>query len=709
MRAQCNIKVFITSILSGFVFLATMCSGAFAQAPPSGAKQAKDTQFVGGELPIVLQPATTNATLEQYAKKNEYKVQNKAPKASIILPFFDDFTYNGPYPTAEKWVDKKVFVNNTYSFYPPTYGVATFDAIDEKGQVYSDAGTGISFSADTLTSLPIRLDSVFYPEPRALTINDNIILSFYYQPGGGWGDLWEGNRRGVSPKTTDKLLVEFYSEELSAWIQAWSTDGMSLEEFCPLIDSTGMEVEDINYFRRVEIPIKTPGFNKKDFKFRFRAYSSVDKDLKSAGGQWHIDYVYLNCDRLVGEVYMNDVSFVDVTASITSPYTSVPKKQFKQELLRKEFSLSMTNLSEETLSCRYRYFIREAGGTETLHVYPQEGEINANIYSFVESGYTTDPDLSKMPLSYTFPGVNPDNAITYEVEHVIKSGRQGDVNEINDTIRVYQTFGDEYAYDDGSSEAGLGLTYPDGAFAYRFELYKADTLSALRIFFNRSYADVNNVLFTICVWSAEQDPSAPGGFKPGSVLYESPYTQVAFEEGVNKFYTYNIEDQSLVLAAGNFFVGIKQIGKTYMNVGFDQNTRVDNTLLYHHLDVISHEWNWRPVFYTGSLMIRPAFGVGARNLDNEENEYIDPSQSGSFNVCKIYPNPIKTGELNIVLPKGFSENKTVMTLTSMHGTVILKGGFSPTINVENIKAGLYLLRLYNYENGSSSYAKVVRH
>src|SRR5665647_52119 len=82
----------------------------------------------------------------------------KSAKAAglLSLPFFDDFSTGGTFSSALRWEGRSVYVNDRYAVDPPSKGVATFDALDADGVVYS--GLGLSpRGADTLTSLPLAL------------------------------------------------------------------------------------------------------------------------------------------------------------------------------------------------------------------------------------------------------------------------------------------------------------------------------------------------------------------------------------------------------------------------------------------------------------------------------------------------------------------------------------------------------------------------
>ena len=110
----------------------------------------------------------TNPIIKQlYSNKSETKT--KQEKAPIELPFIDDFAKVIGYPDDLLWQDKNVFINQTYAYDQLSIGVATFDAIDETGAIYTDT-INIPFGGDTLTTNIINLN-----DPG----NNTIFLSFY--------------------------------------------------------------------------------------------------------------------------------------------------------------------------------------------------------------------------------------------------------------------------------------------------------------------------------------------------------------------------------------------------------------------------------------------------------------------------------------------------------------------------------------------------
>lgn len=113
-------------------------------------------------------PLQENAVLKNYKKP----IGNTARKPTALgLPFFEDFTDNSPYPNTERWVENEVYINNTMAKGIISRGVATFDALNAQGKVYSDTVAAYeTIYADSLTSLAFDL-STYQP-------SDSLYLSF---------------------------------------------------------------------------------------------------------------------------------------------------------------------------------------------------------------------------------------------------------------------------------------------------------------------------------------------------------------------------------------------------------------------------------------------------------------------------------------------------------------------------------------------------
>ncbi len=105
---------------------------------------------------------------------------------TIGLPFFDDFSYDGPYPTNDLWLTNDVFVNNTLGINPPSIGMATFDGLNAGGTPYGRAGFSDFLVSTYLDLSPYNSD-------------DDVYLSFFIQPKG----------QGDNPEEEDLLILEF--------------------------------------------------------------------------------------------------------------------------------------------------------------------------------------------------------------------------------------------------------------------------------------------------------------------------------------------------------------------------------------------------------------------------------------------------------------------------------------------------------------------
>jgi hypothetical protein len=165
-------------------------------------------------------------------------------------------------------MDNFAYINTDYGKYSPTIGVATLDAIDATGALYSVAGP-YQFEADYLTSQPIRLDSVFTPVQRAIFKSDSVYLSFYYQPQG----------RGSMPAKKDSLVLEFHSpinltrSRAYPILQSLRT-GLYMVK-CRRRSVDTFALQNGHYFRQVLIPVTDSAiYFKKGFQFRFRNYAS---------------------------------------------------------------------------------------------------------------------------------------------------------------------------------------------------------------------------------------------------------------------------------------------------------------------------------------------------------------------------------------------------------------------------------------------------
>ena len=596
----------------------------------------------------------------------------KSTSTSLHLPFIDDFSNYTGYPDANLWSDNYVFVNKQFALFPPTVGVATFDALDPNGYMYTWS-SNLQFSADTLTSRAIRLDSVFQPN-KALRISDSLYFSFYFQPGGGRGVMWD--RIGNSPDADDSLVLEFYSPIQQKWNKIWATDGMPLDS---------IYLKDSSYFRYVLIPVKDSAKYYADgFRFRFRNYASlgsvVNQSWTSNCDEWNIDYVYLGINRTKFDTTRNDLSFIDAAPSFLKNYQAMPANQFQAADVKDSIEIRLSNLDGITQPSAYKYEIRDAVGT-LMHTEDRGFE---NIPSFWLSGYQQAIVHSKPPVSYSFPTVNASNQTDFEIKHIFKEGVNHDLRPQNDTNIFNQRFENFYAYDDGTAENGYGLTPAGSKLAYKFTLHNPDTLVAVQMFFNSTADSGNYVNFYLSVWKDN------GGI-PGDTIYYAQQILPSFDSGLNQYHTYILKHP--VSVSNTFYVGWIQTTDDNLNVGFDRNTDSHDKVFYNSSGA------WQNSFIKGSLMIRPVFGLNSLGINEiAKNDF-------KYN---IYPNPLNNQYLNIDLKTELNQSAHYsIQIYDMYGKMILNTTYKHTLDLSSLANGVYMLSLKDSKTNTQKTTKLI--
>lgn len=501
----------------------------------------------------------------------------------VELPFFDDFSR--PALSANLWHLGGTLVNQGYAPLPPTLGMATLDAFDSQGNLYPTA-TGQSFSGDTLLSRPIRLDSLFHPYARPIAPSDSIYFSFFYLPGGGYGNMWE--RVGDTPEPQDSLILEFFNPSDQQWERVWATPGIPADT---LHARTG------SYWQFHDIPIRDTKYLRSGFQFRFYNICTLDNHNKagllSNADQWNIDYVSINIGRRHNDTASRDVAFVNPAPSLLRHYQAMPARQFTPAELRDTLPLTITNLFSEELATTYGYTVADHQG-QTLASY-NGGMENAPVFWHGHS-YQTSPAHARPALSINLPVATTRQPATYTVTHALREGVGGDNHTQNDTLVHTQIFDNYYAYDDGTPENGYGLnsTTPNVKLAVRFTLNAEDTLTALHLYFNRTFANENSaVRFYITVWDDNNG-------HPGNIIYQDSERRKPLFDGFNRYVRYLLDEP--LICSGTIYVGLQQTSADFINLGFDRNNDASSHILY----LTGSEW--QTTILRGALMLRPAFG-----------------------------------------------------------------------------------------------------
>lgn len=681
-------------------------------------------------------------------KKESIKWKSLSQKNEIqvhTLPFYHDFSNYVGYPDSRYFTDRLAFVNNTYPIMPPTIGCATLDALDANGDIYSHASNE-AFAADTLTSQPIRLDSLFAPN-RAISISDSLYFSFYYQPAGGTFSYpylqWE--RIGNEPESDDALILEFgyatgeivftgysycdynvtqdfsigdtlinpfflpntvyYIFESQAfigeiisipcdslfgpemiWNEVWNSDGASLDDW---LDSDSTR---LHYFKQVMIPINDAQYLRNNFQFRFRNYASLENNgisgWDSNVDQWHIDYIRLNVNRNNQDYYPNDLAFVSPTTSFLTKYQSMPWSQFQSSEMKSNFENQLTNLSQVIKNANYSYQVVK-NHNQIIDTY---SSYNENILPYFDNGIQANAPLHTDPIiDFNVAYDNADSAV-YTITHTyVEDGNSGSILLVNDTVIYDQKFYNYYAYDDGTAESGYSLystlQAPETYFAMRFTLNQDDTLRAVRFWFNSTLNNSNIEPFTLKVWADD------GNNRPGEELYSEAALLPEHAEDFLDFVTYYLETP--IAISGTFYVGFYQSHNVQLNIGFDQNIDSREHFLY------KTSTEWVEPFLKGTPMVRPVVGKYFDCVGIHENQ--------STFECSIYPNPVHSIVYLNLNTTDFSSRKFNYSIFDLYGKRVMHGMIEDTqiqINLNFLNSGLYILEVS--DNQSKRILKIVK-
>ncbi|MBK7172532.1 MAG: T9SS type A sorting domain-containing protein [Bacteroidales bacterium] len=625
---------------------------------------------------------------------NSYKDSqvSYADTVFVSLPFLDDFSVVSIWPSPSKWADNYVYINTDYAKHSPTVGVATFDAIDEDGALYSSAGP-YQFEADFLTSQPIRLDSLFSPIQRAILKSDSLYLSFFYQPQG----------KGSMPAKKDSLVLEFHSPlEFDTivtaedtvisphWQYKWSSAGGTQVDTFAIVHG--------QYFNQVLIPINDSiRYFKKGFRFRFRNYASLANnyvpDWQSNGDQWNLDLVYLNSGRSINDTIIKDVAFADRAPSMLAKYEAMPYTQYGENFvneMKDTLSIFIANLDNSPQNISYRYHVQK---DSQLPFKTYDGG-SYSIFPFLTNSYSTYQPFARPIVNFLYSPFENQEEIVFHTTHYLTTD-PAMIIQSNDTIRYTQVFSNYYAYDDGTAEAGIGLNGAAGSYAVRFELNTMDTLRALKIFFNQIRSGASDKYIDITIWNDSFG-------KPGTIIKQLAQVNPLYSDSLNNFQTYWF-DEPLVIEPVNFpglifYAGWQQTAIDNLNVGLD---RYNDTHQYRFYNV-DGTWQSSDEQHAGSLLLRPVVGK-ANPVSMQEN-----LQTGQL---AIYPNPVANGNLNIRLPINLmhhSSNELSVSVFNSSGIRISSFPYQETINIDNWLPGLYVIRLHSEVDGKIYFGKVIK-
>ncbi|MFA6059929.1 MAG: T9SS type A sorting domain-containing protein [Taibaiella sp.] len=580
--------------------------------------------------------------------RSKIKGQTSQKPTVLSLPFFEDFTDNDPYPNSERWADRYVYINNTMGRNPISRGVATFDALNEKGDVYYDTIASYTLIyADSLTSQAIDLST---NQP-----SDSVYLSFFYQRKG----------YGFSPKPADSLML-YLLKSNGEWTKVWSLQGDTAQ--APFTQVM-VRVSDTDYFNN---------------NFQMRWINKATKGISDS--HWNLDYIRLDAGRSQSDSLVRDIAFTKDPESILNDFTAMPFRHFKTNpgsFLAANLSAYLRNNGPASPNIPAGYTAKVL----TVGTNLGSGTINTAL-----SPYTENNVLFPMYNAGSFNPANINDKVVYENKFYCNSNYPNE-SKTNDTIIYNQVFDHYFAYDDGTAEQAYFLNLQPnapGATAVEYALYAPDTVKGIAIRFARTLPPSDQKEFAIRVY---RDIAVNGG--SDVLLYQEDFLYPNIEDTINKFSVYAFQ-QPVAMNAGTFFISIVQpAGGTSdsLQIALDANRTGGN---HRYFKVLN---NWEPSLLDGALLLRPIVGSGFQLGIHDQNL---PEVKWS-----IHPNPA-TDKVTVHLAE-INKKTAQYNIVDIQGKLILSGKTADNkdVDIQSLSPGIYFIKLYT-ESGFTRPLKLLK-
>jgi hypothetical protein len=603
--------------------------------------------FIGfNTIPAALTIADSLNGQQWFIKKNavnEFLIDSSATLTNPKMFYATDTTYTNAYwrqvtnnysatlADSLKWqAGSNTYVNNRFPLNPMSYNVATFDGMQANGVPYSTAPLLTGY-ADVLTSLPINLTS--------LTSADSVYLTFYYQQTG----------LGEAPDPGDFFELDFL-DSTGVWNMVDTINGLGIE---------------MDTFLRRLIVIDSSTYFHKNFQFRFRSHGN----LSGPFDVWHLDYIYLDKNRVSADSGAYDISVGNASVSFLKNYTSMPYNQYfankANEIGQLRFTTNdnyrghsskedfqtVCTLTTNVPSTSYNYFYKSLSAIHNMK--------NYNIGTYQDSCSFPSDSLKNQ----SFPMLVD---VTYRIGF-------DDTSNIfyvcNNTYVTSTILWDYYAYDDGTPEAGIGLNQIGAKAANKFTITLSDTITDVDMYFTRGPSgDLTGDDIFICIWD--------NNFK----LLSKNVVQVKY----GGYIRYHLPSP-VIVGATTFYVGYLQNFVDLLSVGYDRNYDHSDKIFFNLEGTTWNAYNQLAGYQQGSMMIRPVFSkhqiLITPILDKEEQD---------LNVV-LYPVPTDN-ELKI---KG---RVSEISLYDLAGKKLADKIFDPyeeekSIDVSSVPNGLYITQI----------------
>ncbi len=480
-------------------------------------------------------------------------------------------------PTSRFWEKNSgVFINNNYAVNPHTFGVATFDGLDQWGRPYSIVSNAVRF-CDTLTSVGINLEGL---------AGSGVHLSYYWQAG--------GPAIQTLPDPGDIFQVQF-KDKNNQWITVWDTTKT---------DGTGKATPFTYQAIQVNDSLCYNGF-----QFRFMNFGDPTGNFD----MWNLDYVRLDNEHNNLDSLAVDVAISKPPTSLFKNYRSLPWEQFqfiKENNIGSYFSdfvkSEVTNLNPgfaTPIVGAFKVKIENDSGTRELY--------NSDDFTGLELAF--NKGITKNELSIPFnsflssiPPINSKSTLKYG----FKVGGESPLTnqyEGNDSLETHFNVSTVMAADDGSAELIRGGGNNLAKAAVRFFLPKTDTITDIALYFPRTPLTFTQTInFTLILFdsiNAETNFEKP--------IFRLPVILPPSLDSLNQFDYFDLRvrplNQRILQGGKHFYLGWQQPVIDNGNevfLGCDINSQNPQSFYYNDDGADWRLWD-KDDF---AVMIRPVFG-----------------------------------------------------------------------------------------------------
>lgn len=539
-----------------------------------------------------------------------------------------------------------VYINNTYSPNPITFGVATLDGLNSRGEPYSliKNKTG---PCDTLTSTHFDLrDYAGVP----------LFLSFYYQPGTGFIEL--------IPDSDDSLALQFQGKA-GGWQSIWNTKGKGDTVLISPFRYVSMQVADSLKFN--------------GSRFRFVNFGNQNGNYDT----WNLDYVRLDSEHDAVDSLAKDYAIAKAPGRLLKDFSALPLEQFQFALdnnlpiFNDTVTSIASNINTGAANLDGAFYVNRIvpDSVQRLKVLtgspsPISGLENPFGFGIFQRPVHVRTEFFRSVLqtnryaSFEYGiGLNPDPAA---------NGYLG-----NDSLLSSLNVSTVMAYDDGSAELVRGVGQNGSIGAVKFYLPVNDTITDIQLFFARTPENLQqSISFAILVYDSINVASNYAADPP--LVRRQVILPPA--DSVNKFIIFSLRDdetlQKRILKGGrSFYVGWQQgliDNGNEVRIGCDVNSSNTGKFFFK----AGSEWMaWEKDAYP--LMIRPVFGP----------EYVTSvKQKISKPEFPFFPNPSNNGFRN-------RKNFTDLRVTDMAGREVFQqeSGKAGELLNPKLVSGIYFL------------------